>query len=119
MGYTVVESFVDLQDNNHVYGVGDEYPRAGHDVTLSRLNELMGTKNMLGKPLVAEETAAKKKKTENTEKPAFAPDMLVTREEVEKMQFFALKSLATKHGIDTEGKKTVELRAEIIEKLNL
>ena len=115
MGYTVIEAFVDLQDNNHVYGVGDEYPRAGHDVTLSRLSELMSAKNMIGKPLVAEGKPVKKK----SEKTAFAPDMLVTREEVEKMQFFALKSLATKHGIETEGKKNAELKEEIIKKLNL
>lgn len=108
MGYTVIEAFVDLQDNNHVYGVGDEYPRAGHDVTLSRLSELMSAKNMLGKPLVGE---GKKKK------PVFSPE--ITKEEVEKMQYFGLKSLAVKNGIVTENKKTAELKAEIIEKLNL
>lgn len=112
MGYTVIEAFVDLQDNNHVYGVGDEYPRAGHDVTLSRLSELMSAKNMLGKPLVGE---CKKKK----EKPVFSPETLVTKDEVEKMQYFGLKSLAIKNGIDPEGKKGSELKAEIIEKLNL
>ena len=43
----------------------------------------------------------------------------VTREEVEKMPYFGLKALATKHGIDTEGKKAGTLKAELIDKLNL
>lgn len=108
MGYTVIEAFVDLQDNNHLYGAGDEFPRAGHDVTLSRLSELMSAKNMIGRPLIKEGKATKKKS-----------DDPVTKEDVEKMQFFALKALATKNGIDPEGKKGAELKAEIIEKLNL
>lgn len=44
---------------------------------------------------------------------------LVTKQEVEKMPYFGLKSLASKHGIETDGKKAAELKAEIIEKLNL
>ena len=51
------------------------------------------------------------------EKPVFTD--LVSREEVEKMKFFALKSLATKNGIDVDGKNTADLKKEIIEKLNL
>ncbi len=44
---------------------------------------------------------------------------LVTKADVEKMPYFGLKSLAAKNGIDTNGKKSAELKAEIIEKLNL
>lgn len=44
---------------------------------------------------------------------------LVTRSEIEKMPYFGLKSVATKNGIEVAGKKTAELRALIIEKLNL
>ena len=51
------------------------------------------------------------------EKPVFTD--LVSRAEVEKMKFFALKSLATKNGIDVDGKNTADLKKEIIEKLNL
>ena len=43
----------------------------------------------------------------------------VTKEEVEKMPYFGLKSLAAKHGIDTDGKKAAKLKEEIIDKLNL
>ncbi len=50
-------------------------------------------------------------------KPVFTD--LVSRNEVEKMKFFALKSLATKNDIDTDGKSATDLKKEIIEKLNL
>lgn len=51
------------------------------------------------------------------EKPVFTD--LVTKAEVEKMKFFALKSLAAKNEIEVDGKNTAELKKEIIEKLNL
>lgn len=44
---------------------------------------------------------------------------LVTKAEIEKMPYFGLKSVAEKNGIETNGKKTTELRALIIEKLDL
>lgn len=43
----------------------------------------------------------------------------VTKEEVEKMPYFSLKSLATKNGIKADGKKKAALVEEIVEKLNL
>ena len=60
-----------------------------------------------------------KDSTEETkeEKPVFTD--LVSKKEVEKMKFFALKSLATKNGIETDGKSASDLKKEIIEKLNL
>lgn len=44
---------------------------------------------------------------------------LITKAEIEKMPYFSLKSLATKHGIEANGKKAADLKEEIIEKLNL
>ena len=58
---------------------------------------------------------------EEVEKPVEKPVLtdLITKAEVEKMKYFALKSLAAKNGIDPSGKNTAELKAEIIDKLNL
>ena len=42
-----------------------------------------------------------------------------TKEEINSLPFFSLKSIATKYGIDVKGKKTADLRAAIIEKLGL
>ena len=52
MKYTVIEAFVDLQDGNHVYRVGDVYPRPNHDVAYSRIVELATSANRNGKPLI-------------------------------------------------------------------
>lgn len=53
--YKVIEFFTDLQDNNHPYNVGDEFPRKGLTVSEERLAELAGKDNKQGKPLIVEE----------------------------------------------------------------
>lgn len=60
-----------MQDNNFAYQVGDEYPRKGMSVLQSRINELAGSKNRQGVPLIEEipEVEEKpKKKTKSVEK---------------------------------------------------
>lgn len=52
MKYTVLSEFSDLQDGNHIYRVGDEYPRKGYSPTDERVDELSTGKNLLHKPLV-------------------------------------------------------------------
>ena len=62
-----------MQDNNFAYQVGDEYPRKGTSVLQSRINELAGSKNRQGVPLIEEipekvEEPKKEKKTKSAEK---------------------------------------------------
>lgn len=45
--------FRDLQDNDHIYRVGDKYPRKGR-VAKARIDELSSTDNKIGKPLIEE-----------------------------------------------------------------
>ena len=52
--YKVIKHFVDLQDNNFAYNVGDEYPRKGMSVLPSRIRELATDKNRQGVPLIEE-----------------------------------------------------------------
>lgn len=52
MGYVVIESFVDMSDNNYEYRVGDKYPRCGTSIIPRRADELSGTKNALKRPLI-------------------------------------------------------------------
>lgn len=69
--YKVIKHFVDLQDNNHKYDVGDTYPRKGLNVLQSRINELASDKNRQGCPLIEEIPEAEekpKKKTKSVEK---------------------------------------------------
>jgi len=51
--YVVIKDFKDLQDNNHIYRVGDKYPRKGRPKK-ERIEELLGNENRIGEPLIAE-----------------------------------------------------------------
>lgn len=52
--YKVVKLFTDLQDKNFMYEVGDEYPRLGLKPSLARIEELKGSDNKQGTPLIVE-----------------------------------------------------------------
>lgn len=71
--YRVIKAFVDLQDNNYSYNVGDEYPRKGMSVLPSRIKELASKKNRQGVPLIEEipdeaETPKRRKSAKADEK---------------------------------------------------
>lgn len=50
--YTVIKFFTDLQDGRHAYNVGDTFPRDGLVVSKERFEELAGSKNKQGQPLI-------------------------------------------------------------------
>ena len=50
--YKVIKFFTDLHDNNYPYNVGDTFPRAGVSVSTGRLDELAGSNNKQGVPLI-------------------------------------------------------------------
>lgn len=50
--YKVIKLFADLHDKNHVYNIGDTFPRKGITVTESRIAELAGSNNKQGVPLI-------------------------------------------------------------------
>lgn len=50
--FKVICPFTDLQDNRHVYSVGDVYPRHGAQPTMDRISELLGENNARHKPLI-------------------------------------------------------------------
>lgn len=52
MGYKVISYFIDLQDSNHAYNVGDQFPRVGLEVTEERIKELSGADNKQHRPLI-------------------------------------------------------------------
>ena len=68
--YRVIKHFVDLQDSNHKYDIGDIYPRKGLNVLQSRINELASHKNKQKTPLIEEipEKAEETKKKKSVEK---------------------------------------------------
>ena len=52
--WRVIARFNDLQDGLNRYEVGDTYPRAGYEPTPERIEELSGTNNRLGVPIIEE-----------------------------------------------------------------
>ena len=76
--FKVISPFADLQDNKHLYHVGDIFPHDGRVVSKSRLSELCGSDNKLKKPLIeeiiekniaAENKPIEKAETDATDKP--------------------------------------------------
>lgn len=53
MKYVVIKKFRDLQDNDHIYEVGEKYPRKGKP-NKERVKELLSNKNKIGEPLIEE-----------------------------------------------------------------
>lgn len=73
--YKVIEFFTDLHDQDYPYKVGDTFPRAGIEVTKERIEELLGSNNRRGKPLIEEvkdeaEKATRESTRKAVEKPA-------------------------------------------------
>lgn len=70
--YKVIKFFTDLQDNNYNYHAGDNYPRIGYLPSAERLEELMGSNNRQGVPLIqlVEEVAEEKPKKKRAKKTA-------------------------------------------------
>lgn len=66
--HKVIEFFTDLHDNNYPYNVGDVFPRDGVTVTAGRLEELSGSDNRRGVPLIA--LVEEPESEEEPEKPA-------------------------------------------------
>lgn len=50
--YKVIKFFTDLHDSNYPYNVGDVFPRDGVTATAGRLEELAGSNNKQGVPLI-------------------------------------------------------------------
>ena len=65
--YKVIKRFTDLQDDNHRYNVGDEFPREGGKATKKRIAELSGSDNRRGEPLIEEIKESKPPQEEQPE----------------------------------------------------
>ena len=101
MGYKVIHRFTDLQDFNHLYNVGDLFPRVGMKVSQSRIDELASGKNKLKTPLIELE---KDKKIDDfsqyMNEPEETKETEYTKTEINRMSTADLKELAENNGLD-------------------
>ena len=94
--YTVIKQFIDLQDKNHPYNVGDDFPREGLKVTKERIEELSSDRNKRKKPLIEIATSQEETKEESKAEPKEKP-----QEEVKKND----RSGSSKNAKSKPGKK--------------
>lgn len=112
MSYKVIHHFMDLQDFNHPYYEGDTFPRSGLKVSDERLNELAGSQNKQGKPLI--------EWIEIVEDKNVHEERVYTKTEINRMPITDLKELASKSGIENAEELTgAELKKILIEKFEL
>lgn len=50
--FRVIIPFADMMDNNRPYKAGETFPREGLTVSASRIAELTGSGNRVGRPLI-------------------------------------------------------------------
>ncbi|WP_314789783.1 hypothetical protein [Mogibacterium diversum] len=65
--FIVINAFLDLQDAEYLYDVGDAYPREGLEPSEERIEELLGSDNLQGQPMIkAVKTVPADKKPEES-----------------------------------------------------
>ena len=120
MSYKVIHYFTDLQDFNHPYNVGDIFPRIGMNVSQERLDELAGSKNKQGKPLIQKIKEIPEDFSKHMNPPVKTESQNYTKTEINRMPTSELKSLALENGIDDANDMTgTDLKKVLIEKFNL
>lgn len=123
MSYKVIHYFTDLQDFNHPYKVGDDFPRLGLKVSNERLEELASSKNKQGKPLIEKVEEVKEKNfldefAETVAEDRNAKKIIYTKTEINRMSTADLKKLAKENGID-DSLSGAEIKKALIDKFGL
>lgn len=119
--YRVIRFFTDAQDNKHAYREGDIYPRKGVVPSDERIRELLSGNNFQRVPLIelVKEEIKVKAKTEPKDEPKEESEVQWTTEEINKMPFMKLKSIAKKYEIEVKDRAATDIRSDLIEKLGL
>ncbi len=116
MKYKVIRYFTDAQDNEYAYREGDTYPREGLNVSEQRIKDLLSGNNFQRVALIAPDLQTKDAKKE-VEEPKKEEEVKWTEEEILKMPFMKLKSIAKQNGVETKDREASDIRSELIEKL--
>lgn len=122
--YRVIRFFTDAQDSEHAYFVGDTYPRKGVAPSDERIKNLLSGNNFQKVPLielvkdaVAEDEVSEEVETKDQNK--VESEVTWTAEEIQKMPFMKLKSIAKKNDVEVKDREAKDIRADLIEKLGL
>ena len=127
--YEVIRYFKDAQDNGHAYYEGDTYPRKGFTVSEVRLKDLLSGNNFqkvalikrvdsvahfenkvkeeVKEDLPVTETAEENKEVRNTNNADYSA------EDIDKMPFMKLKSVAKKNGIPVQDREARDISEDL------
>lgn len=139
MYYEVIRYFRDAQDNGHVYHEGDKYPRDGFTVSAVRLKDLLSGNNFQQVPLIkrVDSVAHFVNKVKEEVKEEVSNDLVkevmdeakeeakaankdgLTAEDIDKMPYMKLKSVAKKNGIPVEDREAKEIREDLKKELGV
>lgn len=72
--YRVIRDFTDSYDQRTIYRVGDKFPRSGYKPDDSRIEELLGTGNKQGVPLIAKTQEKAKEDASEAKAGVSSPD---------------------------------------------
>lgn len=100
MRYEVIRYFTDLQDNNFAYNLGDTFPREGKEVSQARIDELSGTGNKQGRPLIRAVYEQPVISDEDFAKDMNPPTYDYSKNDIMRMPKDKLQSLGNELGID-------------------
>lgn len=126
MKYVVIRYFRDAQDNDYPYHEGDIYPREGLTVSNLRIKDLMNGNNFQQVPLIRRDDSIGKftNKTKEPVAEAIKEEKVeetheFTSEEIDKMPFMKLKSVARKNGVPIEDREAKDIRSDLKKELGL
>lgn len=106
--FTVIRRFMDLQDNKHIYRVGDKFPRPGYEASEERIQRLLSTNNKAGKVFIKDDVPVEK----TVEKKKYS------KTEIMRMPVKQLRKVAADMGLDDPDEKIgSELKEWIVEHL--
>lgn len=98
--YEVIHFFTDLQDFDHPYHPGDEFPRVGTKVSDARIKELSGNNNRQRKPLIKEAEDEPEPFSDSEIEFEEKPPASYTKTEITRMNKAELQELAKNVGIE-------------------
>lgn len=123
MSYKVIHAFTDLQDFNHIYRVGDIFPRSGMKVSDERLSELSSNKNKQKKALIAREKSDFSQYMNVPEELPFVDvpqETRYTKTGINRLSTAELREIAKQNGIDNAETITgAELKKILIDMFGL
>lgn len=123
MSYRVIHKFIDLQDADYLYRVGDKYPRPGMNVKQSRIDELASNRNKVGEPLITSDEPKKAEDFTQYMNESIADKTEAheyTKTEINRTSTSDLRIIAAKQGVENAEELTgAELKKLLIEKLGL